>query len=68
MSAAIRSQRYTWFDKVALWRGRAEWGLRNALGSTDSRYYFTLRRFVHHIECETLSQMVVVKHDNYTAT
>ena len=67
MSAAIRSQRYTWFDKVARWRGRAEWGMRNALGSTDSTYMFQLQRFCHRVEVHTLSQMVVVQRE-YTAT
>lgn len=63
MSAGIRSQRYTWFDKVALWRGRATWGMRNALGYTDSRYYFQLARFVHRVEATTISQMEVVRLD-----
>ena len=55
----IRIRRYDWYDRVALWRGRTVWGERQALGQTDTRYYFTLRRFVHRVEARTLSQMVV---------
>jgi hypothetical protein len=56
--AKIRTQRYTWADKVARWRSQAPQH-RAAIERGTTRYYFAVARFVHCIEVGTVSQMEV---------